>query len=47
MRSIYKYSLLNPYTKIEGCIEKLLDIQIQNGVPVIWAIVDTEFFGGD
>lgn len=47
MRSIYKYSLLNPYTKIEGFIEKLLDIQIQNGVPVIWAIVDTEFFGGD
>ena len=42
MRSIYKYSLLNPYTKIEGCIEKFLDIQMQNGVPVIWAIVDTE-----
>ena len=42
MRSIYKYSLLNPYTKIEGRIEKLLDVQIQNGVPVIWAIVDTE-----
>ena len=42
MRSIYKYSLLNPYTKIEGHIEKLLDVQIQNGVPVIWAIVDTE-----
>lgn len=41
MRSIYKYSL-NPYAKIEGCIEKFLDIQIQNEIPVIWAIVDTE-----
>lgn len=45
MRSIYKYSLLNPYTKVEGCIEKFLDIQMQNGVPVIWAIVNTELKG--
>lgn len=41
MRSIYKYS----YSKdgvIEGPITKLLTAQVQHGIIVVWAEVDTE-----
>lgn len=44
MKTIYKYAL-----KVKGLQEielpegyEILDVQMQNGIPCIWALVDTE-----
>lgn len=43
MRTIYKYPLEVSGTQvIEAPIEKILDIQIQNGRPCLWAVVNTD-----
>ena len=44
MRKIYKYELPvdGGIITIKQCIIKILNIQEQNGIPVIWAIVDPD-----
>ena len=44
MRKIYKYELPvdGGIITIKQCIIKILSIQEQNGIPVMWAIVDPE-----
>ena len=44
MRKIYKYELPvdGGIITIKQCIIKILNIQEQNGVPVMWAIVDPD-----
>lgn len=44
MRIIYKYPLEKdyPHTHIEAPIDRILSIQIQNGIPCLWARVNTE-----
>ena len=44
MRKIYKYELPvdGGIITIKQCIIKILNIQEQNGVPMMWAIVDTD-----
>lgn len=43
MRTIYKYelSIVNEQTLEIPGYAKLLDVQMQNGTPCIWALVDT------
>lgn len=39
--NIWKYPLdFNNPTVINGCIEKVLDVQIQNNIPCMWAMVN-------
>lgn len=44
MKKIYKYELpINGgIIKIENAVEQFLEVQEQNGIPMIWAIVDLE-----
>ena len=44
MRKIYKYELPvdGGIIAIKQCIIKILNIQEQNGIPVMWAIVDLD-----
>ena len=44
MRKIYKYELPvdGGIITIKQCIIKILSIQEQNGIPVMWAIVDPD-----
>ena len=44
MRKIYKYELPvdGGIIAIKQCIIKILNIQEQNGIPVMWAIVDPD-----
>ena len=44
MRKIYKYELPvnGDIITIEQCVIKILSIQEQNGVPMMWAIVDSD-----
>ena len=44
MRKIYKYELPvdGSIITIRQCIIKILNIQEQNGIPVMWAIVDPD-----
>lgn len=42
MKTIYKYPLNLNCTFITGKIEKFLDVQIQNDVPVVWALINEE-----
>ena len=44
MRKIYKYELPvdGGIITIKQCIIKILNIQEQNGIPMMWAIVDTD-----
>ena len=44
MRKIYKYELPvdGKIITIKQCIIKILNIQEQNGIPVMWAIVDPD-----
>ena len=44
MKVIYKYPVTSNGTVITAPFEQILDIQYQDGVPMIWAIVDTEKF---
>lgn len=44
MRVIYKYSIFESGTKITAPIDEILDIQYQDGIAVMWAIVDDERF---
>lgn len=45
MKKIYKYELPESpgtYIKISDEVIKFLDVQLQNGIPVIWALVNPE-----
>ena len=44
MKKIYKYELPSNggIIKIENAVEQFLEVQEQNGIPMLWAIVDTD-----
>lgn len=42
MNAIWKFSLTNEETLIEAHIIEFLTVQIQNGQPCVWAIVDPD-----
>lgn len=42
MKSIWKFQLEDGVTKIEAPIVKFLTVQLQSGIPCVWAIVDTD-----
>lgn len=44
MKKIYKYELPvnGGIIKIENAVEQFLEVQEQNGIPMIWAIVDLD-----
>ena len=44
MKVIYKYPVTSNGTVITAPFDQILDIQYQDGIPMIWAIVDTERF---
>ena len=42
MNTIWKFQLTDDVTEIEAHIIKFLTVQLQNGQPCVWAIVDPE-----
>jgi hypothetical protein len=42
MKKIFKYTLTKEHRTNEIPLVKVLSIQIQRGVPVMWCLVDTE-----
>ena len=44
MKVIYKYPIHENGATVTAPIEQILDIQYQDGVPVMWAIVDHDRF---
>ena len=42
MKVIYKYPILHNGMTIRAPFIEPLDIQYQNGIPTLWAVVDTE-----